>query len=158
MPKKPGSLASEAERLAKALGRSVTIDQVRYWRSKGYDLHDIPGLKHNLSNQQHVWNRKSEKIDADKSWRETVAFKYLPDEKLLNIRGAVDIADVLHYLRDRWETDELQSDRAASMSEAENLKFAQRTVMAQLLGLTKVFGVDVVAEEREELCDALWPD
>ena len=47
----PGSERSEAARLTIALERCVSKDAVRAWRAKGWNLSDIPQLKHNLNQQ-----------------------------------------------------------------------------------------------------------
>lgn len=51
---KPGSIASEARRLTAELGFAVTSDKVRWWRTKGYPIHDTEELRQRLLSQERV--------------------------------------------------------------------------------------------------------
>lgn len=126
---KTASVATEAARLSTELGWAVTSENVRWWKKKGYPLDDTGELRKHLSNQRFV-SGKPTSTPTDTETVEEFGFSYsvITDELIAAAEGMIPVSEVLDYLRDQWEADEIGLARFAMKTEAELAEIVRRGI------------------------------
>jgi len=109
--RKEGSLTSEAARLSATLGFLVTVGKIRWWRDKGFDLQDIPGLRKRLLNQESVrqiseGDLRTQDDEEEEEVHDSMAYHILSDEAIAEMPGMISKAVVIEYVRDLLEAFE----------------------------------------------------